>query len=172
MPLACLRSIFFPAFVASFMVLAGALYLEYGLGQIACVLCQVQRLLLGAFSLICLCVLIRRPGRAASRLCLWLCLALAFAGALLAAAHVWLQCQLPFADDSCLGAMAGLIGQDTAERLRNLWTGSSGCLPVTWSFLSLSVPEWSLLAFLGLGLLAGLQLSHRGGLNPGDPARS
>ena len=151
MPLACLRSFFLPAFLASFLVLSGAFYLEFGLGLIACPLCMGQRFLLGAFSLTCLVVLLRRPARAVARIYLWACLGLALAGTALAARHVWLQGLFPAPEVSCRQTMAYLFEQGTvAEWVHGLLLGAPECAPINWSFFGLSVPEWSLLAFVGL----------------------
>ncbi|MCU1725061.1 disulfide bond formation protein B [Pseudomonas sp. 5P_5.1_Bac1] len=173
MPLACLRSIFLPAFLASFLVLCGAFYLEFGLGQIACPLCQGQRLLLAAFSLVCLCGLIHRPSRRVARRYLWLCLALAIAGVLLATRHVWLQGLFPTDDTPCLQSMDYLVEQGSLiEWLQGMLVGAAECVPITWSFMDLSVPELSLLAFLGLGVMVVSRLLPWREVNPPNPARS
>jgi len=169
MPLACLRSIFFPALLASFLVLAGSFYLEYGLGLLACPLCQGQRLVLGAFSLTCLAAMVQLALRGSVRFHRWLCLALASFGALLAARHVWLQGLSLSPEVPDLHSMAHLLQQGTpAQWLESMLLGSADCVPITWSFLSLSVPEWSLLAFLGLALMMLFRLMPRRQLNLGD----
>ena len=52
MPLACLRSLFSLAFVASLLILAGAFYLEFAKGLLPCPLCQSQRVVLARVHLI------------------------------------------------------------------------------------------------------------------------
>jgi disulfide bond formation protein DsbB len=42
-----------------------------------------------------------------------------------------------------------------SETLRMVFTGSGECAEVVWSFLGLSIPEWTLMCFLGLAF-AGL----------------
>jgi len=169
MPLACLRSFFFPAFLVSFLVLSGAFYLEFGLGLVACPLCLGQRLLLGAFSLTCLGAMLHMPGRAAVRTYLWLCFGLALAGGALAARQVWLQGVFPDPETPCVQSLAYLIEQGTLlEWLHGLLLGSAECVPINWSFFSLSVPEWSLLAFVGLALMVLLRLLAKRRLNLAD----
>lgn len=173
MPLACLRTFFFSAFLASLLILSGAFYLEYGLGVVACPLCQTQRLVLSAFSLICLSGLIRRRGRATERLHLWSCLIFALVGGLLAARHVWLQGLYPSVEMTCLKSMAYLVDQGAlGEWLHSMLVGSADCVPITWSFLGLSVPELSLLAFLGLAMGVGFRLALVRRLNPDPVVRS
>lgn len=157
MQLARLRSVFFPAFLASALVLGAAFYLELAFGQVACSLCQGQRALLGGFSLVCLVALIHRPGPDIARRYLKASLTLALAGFLLATWHVWLQGQ--FSEIPCEHTGAGL-------------PADKQCMPITWSFFGMSAPEWSLLAFLGCGLMVASRLVPRRWLNPGNPARS
>jgi len=173
MPLACLRTFFFPAFLASLLILSGAFYLEYGLGVVACPLCQMQRFVLSAFSLVCLAALATRPGRGVERTFLWSSLFLALVGGLLAARHVWLQGLYPAVEMTCLKSMDYLVEQGTVgEWLHSLLIGTADCVPITWSFFGLSVPEWSLLAFLGLAVAVGFRLALAKRLNPHQAVRS
>lgn len=168
MQLACFRSFFFPAFLASVLVLCGAFYLEHGLGQAACLLCQGQRILLGSFSLVCLSALILRSAHV--RLHLLACLVFAIGGAALAARHVWLQggaaSGLPCAYSAAIEQAA------TDNWVQYLLSGWTECAPITWSFLDMSAPEWSLLVFLGLGAMVVSRLVSRRSVNPDDAARS
>jgi len=169
MPLACLRTFFFPAFLASLLTLSGALYLEFGLGLDACPLCQGQRLLLAAFSLTCLGALFHGPGRTGERVYLWAGLVLALGGSALAARHVWLQGLHTSPERLCEQSMTYLLERGTlVEWLHGLLLGSAECAPFNWSFLDLSGPEWSLLAFLGLAALVLLRLIGRHRVNPGE----
>ncbi|OLS63167.1 disulfide bond formation protein B [Pseudomonas putida] len=169
MPLACLRSFFFPAFLASFLVLSGSFYLEFGLGLAACPLCQGQRFLLAAFSLTCLGAMLHMPGPTAARRWLCLCLGLSLLGSALAARHVWLQGLFPVPEIPCEQNLAYLLEHGTVlEWLHGLVLGSAECVPITWSFFSLSVPEWSLLAFVALALAVLLRLLPKHRLNLAD----
>lgn len=173
MPLACLRTFFFSAFLASLLILSGALYLEYGLGVAACPLCETQRLVLSAFSLTCLAGLIFRAGLRTERIFLGTSLFLALSGGLFAARHVWLQGLHPLVEMTCLKSMGYLYEQGTlGEWLHSMLIGSVDCVPINWSFIGLSVPEWSLLAFLGLALAVGFRLGLAKRLNPGPAVGS
>ena len=170
MQLACFRSFFFPAFLVSALVLCAAFYLEYGLGLAACPLCQGQRMLLGGFALVCLGALI--PRCACVRFQLWACLSLAVAGAVLAAWHVWLQGGAA-SGVPCAPATPSMTGQATpGDWLHGMLSGLTECAPITWSFLDMSAPEWSLLTFFGLGVMVLSRLIARHRLNPDDSARS
>ncbi|MCE1118760.1 MULTISPECIES: disulfide bond formation protein B [Pseudomonas] len=150
MSLACLRSLFFPAFLASFAVLVASFRLESVVGLVPCALCFSQRLMLGLYALTSLVAVIHLPGVRGLRGYAWLTLLCAVAGALLAGRHVWLQgAPLPVVD--CQLPVTQLMQQPIGEIARLLLLGSTDCVSISWSFLDLTLPEWSLLAFLLLG---------------------
>ncbi|MFJ4350181.1 disulfide bond formation protein B [Pseudomonas sp. NPDC089428] len=155
MSMASLRTFFIPACLAALAVLGASFHLESVLGLVPCPLCFSQRLLLGIYALVSLCAALHAPGIAGARRYARTALLFAASGALLAARHVWLQgavdashmCPLP------IGRMFELSWREAA---RQLLLGGPDCSSLTWSFLDLTLPEWSLLAFL---LLAALPLS-------------
>lgn len=149
-----LRTYFVPACLASLAVLLASFHLEYALGLVPCPLCFSQRLLLGLYSLAGLCAVLHFPGPSGQLRYSRAMLAFAGSGALLAGRHVWLQgdetvhgCPLPFLQ---------VLERSWSEAARQLLLGGPDCNSLTWSFLELTLPEWSLLAFL---LLAALPLS-------------
>lgn len=147
-----LRTFFLPACLASLAVLIASFYLQATLGLTPCPLCFSQRVLLGVYALICLCGALHVPGPRGIRRYAWAALASSASGALLAARHVWLQ----GADDKghvCPPSLWQLFDQPFGEAAWQLLLGGPGCSSLTWSFLDLTLPEWSLLAFLLLALL-------------------
>ncbi|WP_060507613.1 disulfide bond formation protein B [Pseudomonas sp. NBRC 111124] len=152
MSMASLRTFFIPACLASLGVLGVSFYLESALGLVPCPLCFSQRLLLGVYALVCLCAALHGPGIVGARRYARTALLCAASGVLLAARHVWLQgatdashmCPLP------IGRVFELSWRDAA---RQLLLGGPDCSSLTWSFLDLTLPEWSLLGFLLLALL-------------------
>ena len=155
MPMASLRTLFIPACLASLAVLSASFYLQSVLGLLPCPLCFSQRVLLGMYALVCLCAALHAPGIAGFQRYARTALLCAASGVLLAARHVWLQgasdtshlCPLP------IGRMFEYSWREAA---RQLLLGGPDCSSLNWSFLDLTLPEWSLLAFL---LLAALPLS-------------
>ncbi|MBI6896748.1 disulfide bond formation protein B [Pseudomonas putida] len=152
MSLACLRSSFLPAFLAAVAVLVASFRLENVVGLDPCALCFSQRLMLGCFALACLVAALHAGAR---RWHAWLALLFASAGALLAGRHVWLQAE-PLPVSGCHLPLAHLVERPWHEILQAFLLGSPDCVSVNWSFLDLTLPEWSLLAFL---LLAAVPLS-------------
>ena len=155
MPLACLRSLFSLAFVASVLILGGAFYLEFAKGLVPCPLCQSQRMLLGVFAGVCLVARLHAPAQAGARRYAATALAMALAGGLLAVRQIWLQGSMGGHGDTCSMSLGALIEQGAlADVVHAMLLGSADCASINWSFLDLSVPEWSLLGFLLLAALA------------------
>ncbi|MBA1202212.1 disulfide bond formation protein B [Pseudomonas capeferrum] len=152
MSLARMHSLFLPAFLVSLAILGVSLYLENIGHLLPCPQCYSQRALLGAFSLVCLCALMHRPGPTGTRLYAGLTLLCALCGAALAARHVWLQ-GAAMKTLGCVPAPAVETGTSLMQSFKMLVLGNQICTSLTWSFLDLTLPEWSLLAFLLLSTL-------------------
>lgn len=150
------RLVNFAGFVACAGMMAFALYAEYQLLLEPCPLCVFQRIAVIAIGVIFLLLALHNPTSAwARRIYLALLGLSAAGGAVVAGRHVWLQ-HLP-ADKvpSCgpgLGYM--LDAFPFADALKMVFEGSGECASVAWSWLGLSMPEWVLLAVIGLGALA------------------
>ncbi|QHG67970.1 disulfide bond formation protein B [Pseudomonas putida] len=155
MPMASLRTLFIPACLASLAVLGASFYLESAVGLVPCLLCFSQRILLALYALVCLSAALHSPGIAGVRRYARAGLLCAASGALLAARHVWLQ-GASDAGHLCPLPIGHMFEQSWREAARQLLLGGPDCSSLTWSFLDLTLPEWSLLAFL---LLAALPLS-------------
>lgn len=146
-----LRTFLLPACLTALAVLAASFQLEEVLGLVPCPLCFSQRVLLGLYALLCLAAVLQAPRSQGVRRYARATLGCALAGALLAARHVWLQ----GADDAlplCPLPIAWVLEQSWSEAARQLLLGGPDCNSLTWSFLDLTLPEWSLLAFLLLAV--------------------
>lgn len=163
MSLASPRHLYLLAFVGCLLLMAGALYLEHQVGLEPCPLCIVQRVCVILFGLVCLLAAIHGPGRLGVRLYAVLTLLIAAAGAGTAGRQVWLQHipadQLP----SCLPPLDYLMDAlPLQDIVRLVLHGSADCAEAGWTLLGLNVPQWSLLAFVGMLLFSLLQLLRRG----------
>lgn len=139
-------------------------YLERTLYLSPCPLCIIDRVLLTGSGLCFLVALIHNPRGLARRLYALLNVIFLGVGIGVAARHVWLQ-QLP--PDQVPECGAGLYYMlDTLplwETLREVLQGSGECAEIQWTFLGLSIPQQTLLLFVGLTLLALSQLLARRG---------
>ncbi len=126
-------------------------YLQFVAGLEPCPLCIFQRIAYISIIIISFAGLVHGPGRIGIRVYSSLLSIASLIGAAIAGRQVWLQ-HLP-ADQvpECgpdLDYMLELFS--FAETLQKVFTGSGECAEVQWTFLGLSIPEWSLICFLGL----------------------
>jgi len=145
--------------VACALLLGYAYFLQYVQGLDPCPLCQVQRAFYYLTGLAFLAGALHGrfvPAYAS------LAALFALGGAGVAGRHVWLQ-HLP-ADQvpQCGPDLEFMLRNLPLSRtLQKLFTGTGQCAAVDWSFLGLSIAEWSLAWFLALFAYA-LWLALRG----------
>ncbi|MBF8766005.1 disulfide bond formation protein B [Pseudomonas putida] len=151
-----LRTFFFPACLVALTALVTAFKLQDALGLLPCLLCLTQRVLLAGYVLVCLSAVLHGPTPEGQLRYAQLALGFALGGAAVAARHVWLQ-GVVVDDLVCPVAIDHNAGQYWTELARQLFSGAPDCNAMTWSFMDLTLPEWSLMAFV---LLAALALGH------------
>jgi disulfide bond formation protein DsbB len=144
-------------------LLGFALYVEHGMFMLPCPLCILQRLFFAGMGLLGLVAALHNPssrvGRGAYGIAIGL---LATVGGSIAARHVWLQLQPPSGFPSCSGQGLSYMLESLGpiDALAETLSGSADCAKIDWTFLGFSMPAWTLLCFvlLGLGaLVAGLR---------------
>ncbi|MBE9550206.1 MAG: disulfide bond formation protein B [Proteobacteria bacterium] len=148
-----IRKWFFLLFAGCAGLLAYAMWVQEVDLLEPCPLCILQRvvfMLIGGFALI---AAIHNPA-ALGRLLYTLLISLtALAGIGIAGRHVWLQ-HLP-ADkvpDCGPGLEYMLDVFPLAEALGMIFKGSGSCAEVSWQFIGLTMPEWTLIAYLSIFL--------------------
>ena len=124
-----------------------ALYTQYYEYLEPCPLCMTQRLfyiLIGVFALL---ALLHARGRAIYSV---LGLFSAMAGAGFAGRQVWLQHLPPEQVPACGPSLEYMLETfPLSQTLKALLSGDGNCAEVVWTFLGLSMGEWSLICFLG-----------------------
>ena len=163
MALANPRTLFLLAFLGCVALMGGALYLEHVVGLNPCPMCIVQRIFVILFGLVCLVAAIHGPARTGRRIYAFLGLLMAIGGAGTAARQVWLQSVPPEQLDACLPSLEFMMqALPLQEIVRLVFHGTADCAEVTWTLFGFSLPEWSLLAFIGMALFSLFQLLRRG----------
>lgn len=163
MALANPRTLFLLAFLGCLALMGGALYLEHAVGLNPCPLCIVQRVFVILFALVCLLAAIHGPQRLGRRVYAGLALLFALGGAGTAARQVWLQSVPADELEACLPGLEYMLEAfPLQEIVSKVFHGTADCAEVTWTLFGLSVPEWSLLAFVGMILFGLFQLLRRG----------
>lgn len=170
MSLAPSRSLFLLAFLAGALTLGASFYLEYAALLRPCFLCQVQRILVAAFTLINLVAAIHGPKRSGIYV-YWLgSMGCAVLGAITAIRQVLLQNTPPEQLPTCWPGLQYMIENlSLREALTLIFKGTVDCVEINWTLFDLSIPEWSLLFFvamliLGVAQFSRLLLSQRFGL--------
>jgi disulfide bond formation protein DsbB len=144
------------------LLLGYGYYLQYGQGLDPCPLCLVQRGFFYAVMAIFIAAALHAP-LGAGRIVYGSLAALFAAGGLAAAGRqVWLQHLPPDKVPQCGPDLFFMLENFPLSRtLRTLFTGTGECAVVDWTFLGLSIAEWSL-AWFGALLVYALWLAVRG----------
>jgi disulfide bond formation protein DsbB len=152
--------------LAGFLVCAGMLafgyYLQFVVGLEPCPLCILQRVMLLATGIAFLVAAIHQPARGVgSGIYAGVIALCALTGAAIAARHTWIQ-HLPEDQRPACGPsldfMLSTFGP--VKSLGRILRGSGECGKVDWTFLTFSIPEWTLAAFLVFAVWA-VYLSRR-----------
>lgn len=146
--------------LASVIGMLFGLYLQKYQNLEPCPLCIFQRVGLIGMGVISLLVFIHHPKSALQRR-IYSGLALLSIGwsVTVAGRHVWLQHLPPDQVPSCGPGLD--FWMDTfpiLEVFKLVLSGSGECAKVSWTFLGLSLPTWSLIYFSGLAILLIWQL--------------
>lgn len=137
-------------------LLAYALYAQHVMFLDPCPLCIFQRVAFMVLGAVFLLGALHGPASAAGRRGYGLLAALvATAGAAISARHVWLQSLPPDEVPACGPGLEYMLEAfPLREVLSKVFVGSGECAEIDWTFLGLSMPAWTLLWFVGLGLAA------------------
>lgn len=135
-------------------------FLQYIEGLEPCPLCITQRFFLLCCGLVALAALLHRPGsRLGTQIYAYLGTFVALVGSGFSMRQLYLQ-NLPEDQVPACGPGIGFIFETfpLMEALSILLRGDGNCAEVVWTFLGLSIPAWTLLAFIGLAIAAFMQI--------------
>jgi protein dithiol:quinone oxidoreductase len=134
-----------------------ALYLQYVKHQDPCPLCMVQRVIFIALMVVFALAALQGPKRTGERVYAALIVLLSMTGVGVASRHIWIQ-HLPKDQVPACGPGLDymLETMPMSNVLKELMHGSGECAEKGWTFLTLGIPEWSLLCYIGLGVWAVL----------------
>ena len=142
-------------FLACAGLLAFAYYLQFARGLEPCPLCIIQRVVFAAMGILFLVAAIHHPRRVGAWIYGGLLFALAGIGTAVAGRHVWLQHTPEAERPACGPGLDYLLSRfGPLGGLQRILRGSGECGAVDWTFLGLSIPEWSLAVFVALGIYA------------------
>ena len=140
-------------------LLAYAYYLQYAVGLNPCPLCLVQRGFFYAILAVSVIAAIHNPARIGRMVYGGLLALFAAGGLAVAARQVWLQHLPPERVPACGPDLFFMLENFPLGRLlETLVKGTGECAKVDWTFLGLSIAEWSL-GWFALFVLYGLWLA-------------
>ncbi len=147
------------AYLAGFLICAGllgfALYLQFYEYQEPCPLCILQRVAFIAMMVIFLIGVLHGPRRTGAHIYGVLLVLASAAGLTVAGRQVWLQHLPKDRIPECGPGLDYMLHRfPLSQALEKIFHGSGECAEVSWTFLSLSIAEWSLLWLLALGIWA------------------
>lgn len=146
-------------YLAGALAVAGlfgaALYLQYVLHEEPCPLCMVQRVIFIVIGVLFAIAVLHNPQRIGAKAYGWLIGLFALLGVGVAGRHIWLQ-HLPKEQVPACGPGLDYMLEHfpMSAVLKELMHGSGECAAKGWTFLSLGIPEWSLIWFVLLGAWA------------------
>lgn len=129
-------------------------YLQFVQELEPCPLCIFQRVALFGLGIVFILAALHNPISWGSRLYGLLILVIAAAGAALASRQLWLQNLPPDQVPDCGPGLNYMLETfPLTDVISTVLQGSGDCAEVSWVFLGLSIPGWTLIAFVGLGLV-------------------
>jgi disulfide bond formation protein DsbB len=148
-----MRLLFLIIMLSCIGLLSYAQYLQHAEGLLPCPLCVAQRLAYWLLGLTALAAFLHNPRTTGRRFYGLLMIVFAFTGTIIAARHAWL---IRFPESFECGISpeeAFLNALPIAKWWPGMFEANGDCASVAWKFLSLAIPDWSLVAFVSLGIM-------------------
>ena len=131
-----------------------ALYNQYVDYLDPCPLCIFQRVIFIAMGAVALLAALHNPARLGQQVYGWLLVTGATIGALIAGRHIWLQGLPPDEVPECGPGLNYMLENfPVTEVLSTVLRGSGSCAEVLWTFMGMSMPMWTLIWYVVLGLV-------------------
>ncbi len=149
-----MRIIFLFILLGCIGLLGYAQYLQHVEDLLPCPLCVAQRVAYWLVGLTALLAFLHNPKKIGRRIYGSLTAAFALAGAVVAARQSWL---IRFPESFSCGISpeeAFLNSLPIAQWWPGMFEANGDCMDVDWEFLSLTIPDWSLIAFACLASMA------------------
>lgn len=153
------RNFFTIGFLATAGALGFAYYLQYAQGLEPCPLCIFQRVAMAVTGLFFLIGALHGPLGRGRWAYVVLVLLSSGAGVALAARHVWIQSLPPDQVPACGPTLNYMLQVMPFQKVfQAVLQGDGQCAAITWQFLGLSLPGWTLIGFVALAVWAMLSL--------------
>ncbi|TBR41238.1 disulfide bond formation protein B [Marinomonas agarivorans] len=143
---------------AAFALLGIAFYMEYVMGLEPCPLCMLQRIVFFFIGVISLVSALRKSYSCTVKY-IYSIIVLSLIGSALSIRHLYLQ-NLPYDElPACLPGLSYMVKTFPLQDILNaMIMGTGECGDVLWTFLGLSIPGWTLVAFIAIAVSNSLSL--------------
>ena len=142
-------------FIASFGLVAFALYIQQKHSLEPCPLCISQRIAYMALGAIFLLAALHNPGQLGRRVYGFLQFAAAATGAGIAARHIWIQANPDKVLVECGVGFDYLFESFPMQKaLQLVFKGTGECSSIDWTWLGMTIPQLSLVAFAAFAVFA------------------
>lgn len=135
-------------------LLGYAQYLQHVQGLLPCPLCVAQRLAYWMLVLTACVALLHNPKVTGRRIYVFFLTLFSCTGAIIAARHAWLIRYPESFECGISPEEAFLNALPIAQWWPGMFEANGDCASVDWKLFSLTIPDWSLIAFTGLSILA------------------
>ena len=156
------RSVFLLLALSVIGLMGYGLYSQHIDGLQPCPLCMTQRIFFCLTGSMAFLAVIHKPSALGYRIYGGLTSLFAALGAAAAGRQVWLQHLPPEQVPACGPSLEYMLETfPFADVLKTMIRGDGNCAEVVWQFLGFSMPEWSLLCFIGLSLIGLWQMLRK-----------
>ncbi len=150
---------FLLGFISCFGMLGVGAYFQFVDELEPCPLCISQRIAILLTGIVMLIAAIHNPHNSGTKIYAVLAAVCALFGAGISTRHVWLQNLPPDEVPECSPGMEYMLENfPLTETLKAMLNGTGDCADVLWTFLGLSIPAWTLVAFLLLAAMSLMQI--------------
>jgi disulfide bond formation protein DsbB len=155
------RVLFLALFAVCTGLLGFGLYLQHYGGYEPCPMCIMQRYAFLGVALVALVGGIHGPRGGGAKVYAGVILLLTLAGGGVAARQTWMQLYPPQFTECGPDLEFMLDSFPLADALPMIFRGAGDCAAIDWTFLGLSIANWSLVMFSVVGLLAIAFIARR-----------
>jgi len=152
------RTWFLLGFASCFLMLSVGAYFQIVEEMEPCPLCISQRIAILVTGLVFLIAAIHNPIKGGLKIYSIIGTITALCGAAISIRHVWIQ-NLPANEVPECGPGLEYVFENfpLLDTIKLMLNGTGDCAEVLWTFLGISIPGWTLVAFIGLATLSLLQ---------------
>jgi disulfide bond formation protein DsbB len=145
--------------ISCFSMLGIGAYLQFVENLEPCPLCISQRIAILLLGMVFLIAAIHNPEPKGVKIYSLLGTLVAIGGGSISARHIWIQ-HLPANEvPECSPGLDYVFENfPLTDTLKLMLSGTGECAKVDWTLLGLSIPQWTLISFLGLAIVSLLQI--------------